>query len=103
MVLMAGFELPVRAIRQQISAALDLIVQQARMKDGSRKVTRITEVIGLEGDTIVLQDIFVYNERKNPSTGRREYQFTTSRIRPNCIEKFSSGYNINAMFKDEWA
>lgn len=103
MVLMAGFELPVRAIRQQISAALDLIVQQARMKDGSRKVTRITEVLGLEGDTIVLQDIFVYNERKNPTSGRREFQFTTSGIRPNCIEKFSrAGYNINAMFKDEW-
>ena len=52
MVLMAGFDLPVRAIREQISGALDLIVQQARMKDGSRKITRITEVLGLEGDII---------------------------------------------------
>jgi pilus assembly protein CpaF len=104
MVLMAGFELPVRAIRQQISAALDLIVQQARMKDGSRKVTRITEVLGLEGDTIVLQDIFVYNERKNPTTGRSEHQFTSTGIRPNCIEKFTiAGHNIQTMFKDEWA
>ena len=104
MVLMAGFDLPVRAIRQQISAALDLIVQQARMKDGSRKITKITEVLGLEGDTIVLQDIFVYNERKNPTTGRREHQFTTTGIRPTCIEKFTmAGHNIQAMFRDEWA
>ena len=64
MVLMAGFDLPVRAIREQISGALDLIVHQARMKDGSRKITRITEVLGLEGDIITLQDIFVYNEQR---------------------------------------
>lgn len=103
MVLMAGFDLPVRAIRQQISAALDLIVQQARMKDGSRKITRITEVLGLEGDTIVLQDIFVYNERKNSTTGKTEHHFTTTGIRPNCIEKFTqNGHSINAMFKEAW-
>lgn len=103
MVLMAGFDLPVRAIRQQISAALDLIVQQGRMKDGSRKITRITEVLGLEGDTIVLQDIFVCNERKNSSTGEVENQFTTMGIRPNCIEKFKLvGHNINAMFVEDW-
>jgi len=60
MVLMAGMDLPVRAIREQISSAVDLIVQQSRMRDGSRKITHITEVVGLEGDVIITQDLFVY-------------------------------------------
>ena len=95
MVLMAGFNLPVRAIREQISGALDLIVHQARMKDGSRKITRITEVLGLEGDIITLQDIFVYNEQHN--------QFTSTGILPRCLDKFAlSGHNIQEMFKEEW-
>jgi len=103
MVLMAGFELPIRAIRQQISGALDLIVQQSRMKDGSRKITRITEVLGLEGDTIILQDIFVHNERKNRSTGKIEHTFNTVGVLPGCIEEFAiAGHNIKSMFMDEW-
>jgi pilus assembly protein CpaF len=61
MVLMAGMDLPVKAIREQISSAVDLIVQQSRLKDGSRRITHITEVIGMEGDVITLQDIFIYN------------------------------------------
>ncbi|WP_019413203.1 CpaF family protein [Paenisporosarcina sp. TG20] len=103
MVLMAGFDLPVKAIRQQISSALDLIVQQARMKDGSRKITRITEVLGLEGDTIILQDIFIYKEQKNISTDEIEKKFMTSGIRPYCIDKIMlAGHDINDMFKEEW-
>jgi pilus assembly protein CpaF len=62
MVLMAGMELPVKAIRDQISSAVDLIVQQARMRDGSRRITNITEVQGMEGDIITLQDIFVFEQ-----------------------------------------
>src|ERR671937_355451 len=62
MVLMAGMELPVRAIREQISSAVDLIVQQSRMRDGSRKVTHITEVQGMEGDKITLQDVFLFEQ-----------------------------------------
>jgi pilus assembly protein CpaF len=62
MVLMAGMDLPVRAIREQMSSAVDLIVQQSRMRDGSRKVTHITEVQGMEGDTIILQDIFLFHQ-----------------------------------------
>ncbi len=58
--LMAGFDLPVLVIRKQIASAVDLIVQQARLRDGSRKIIQITEVQGMEGDTVVLQDIFLY-------------------------------------------
>jgi len=61
MVLMAGFELPMRAIREQSSAALDIIVQLARLRDGTRRVVKVSEVEGLEGDTIVLQDIYYYD------------------------------------------
>ena len=60
MVLMAGMDLPVRAIREQIASAIDIIVQQSRMPDGSRKITHIVEVTGMEGDVITLQDIFLY-------------------------------------------
>src|SRR5215210_1713435 len=62
MVLMAGMDLPVRAIREQIASAVDLIVQQSRMRDGSRKITAITEVQGMEGDMITLQDIFLFEQ-----------------------------------------
>src|SRR6188472_1192115 len=61
MVLMAGVDLPVRAIREQVSSAIDLIVQMSRLKDGSRQVTHLTEVVGMEGDIITLQDIFTYD------------------------------------------
>jgi pilus assembly protein CpaF len=62
MVLMAGMDLPVSAIRQQISSAVDLIVQQSRLRDGTRKVTQVTEVQGMEGDVITLQDIFQFDQ-----------------------------------------
>ncbi|MCQ2553033.1 MAG: CpaF family protein [Clostridia bacterium] len=60
MVLMAGFDMPIKAIREQIASAIDLVVQQSRLRDGSRKIISISEVVGMEGDTITLQDIFVY-------------------------------------------
>jgi pilus assembly protein CpaF len=62
MVLMAGMDLPVRAIREQIASAVDLIVQQSRLRDGSRKITAITEVQGMEGDMITLQDVFTFDQ-----------------------------------------
>jgi pilus assembly protein CpaF len=61
MVLMAGVDLPVRAIREQVAGAIDLIIQQARLKDGSRRIVAITEVAGLEGDIITLQDLFLFD------------------------------------------
>jgi len=87
MVLMAGMDLPVKAIREQIAAAVDLIIQQSRLRDGSRKITHITEVQGLEGDVIVLQDIFRFEQTgvddKGKITGR--YKFTG--IKPKFLEK----------------
>ena len=62
MVMMAGFELPSSAIREQVSSALDLIVQQTRLLDGSRKIVKITEVTGREGDQILMQDIFTFEQ-----------------------------------------
>ena len=70
MVLMAGYDLPVRAIRQQVAAALDLIVQLERLQDGSRRVTAITEVQRMESDVITLQDIFEFKVDEVTSDGR---------------------------------
>ncbi|RUL49582.1 CpaF family protein [Lysinibacillus antri] len=86
MVLMAGMDLPVRAIREQIAGALDLIIQQSRMKDGSRKITHITEVIGMEGDTIILQDLFVFRETGISVDGKVHGEFVSTGIRPVCTE-----------------
>ena len=61
MVLMAGMDLPMRAIREQVASAVDMIVHQTRLKDGTRRITHITEVERMEGDVITLQDIFVYD------------------------------------------
>lgn len=90
MVLMAGMELPVRAIREQIAAAIDLIIQQARLKDGSRKITKITEVQGMEGDIITLQDIFVFEQRGFDEQGRIVGNLRPTGIRPKFMERFSS-------------
>ncbi|HBX78800.1 MAG TPA: pilus assembly protein CpaF, partial [Acidimicrobiaceae bacterium] len=61
LVMMSGFDLPVRAIREQASGAIDMIVQLSRLRDGSRRVTHITEVQGMEGDVITLQDVFLFD------------------------------------------
>lgn len=86
MVLMSGMNLPVKAIRDQISSAVNLIVQQARMQDGSRRITHITEVLGMEGDVIILQDIFRFEQRGVDSKGKviGEFQFTG--IMPSCLK-----------------
>ncbi len=82
MVLMAGMDLPVKVIRQQISAAVDLIIQQTRLKDGSRKVTAITEVAGMEGDTIVLTDIFKFEQTGLSTDGKVIGVLKPTGIRP---------------------
>jgi pilus assembly protein CpaF len=89
MVLMAGVELPVRAIREQIAAAVDLIVHQSRLKDGSRKITHVTEVQGMEGDVIVLQDIFDY-EQTGMENGRVVGRLKPTGIRPKFMTRFES-------------
>jgi len=104
MVLMSGMELPVRAIREQISSAIDIIVHQSRMKDGSRKITHITEVIGMEGDTIVLQDIFVFQQTGLSTDGKIAGQHVSTGIRPYCAERLERyGIELPAeWFRGEW-
>ncbi|MHB8126906.1 MAG: CpaF family protein [Desulfitobacteriaceae bacterium] len=95
MVLMAGMELPVRAIREQISSALDLVVQQSRLRDGSRRITHITEVLGMEGDIIVLQDIFRFEQIGIDKNGKIQGHFRATGIRPHFVERLiSAGQNI---------
>jgi len=89
MVLMAGMELPVRAIREQIAAAVDLIVHQERLRDGTRKLVSITEVQGMEGDVIVLQDIFIF-EKTGIREGKVIGEFKATGVRPKFIEKFEA-------------
>jgi len=89
MVLMAGVELPLRAIREQISSGVDLIVHQNRLKDGSRKVTNITEVQGMEGDVIVMQDVFVF-EQTGVVEGKVQGRLRPTGVRPRFTEKFEA-------------
>ena len=89
MVLMAGVDLPVRAIREQISSAVDLIVHQSRLKDGTRKIVNITEVQGMEGDTIVMQDVFVF-EQTGVIDGKIQGRLKPTGIRPKFVELFES-------------
>lgn len=100
MALMSGMDLPVRAVRDQISSAVDIVIQQARFRDGTRKVTNITEITGMEGDVIVMQDIFVLeNTGQVDSQGKFKTRFKPTGIRPHCLKKITgNGVPIN----DEW-
>src|SRR5690606_6503648 len=89
MVLMAGMDLPVRAIREQIASAIDLIVHQARLKDGSRKIIHITEITGMEGDVITMQDIFVFRQQGRDEKGRIIGSIVPTGIKPKFIEKLA--------------
>ncbi len=88
MVMMAGMDLPVRAIREQISGAVNIIVQQTRLKDGSRKVVAVTEVQGMEGDTVVLQDIFIFEQQGLDEKGKIIGRVKPTGIRPKFMSKF---------------
>ena len=95
MVLMAGMDLPVRAIREQIASAVDLIVQQSRLRDGSRRITYLTEVQGMEGDIITLQDIFVFEQTGCDENGKMLGKIKPTGIRPKFLEKLSAnGINL---------
>ena len=82
LVMMAGMDLPIKIVRQQISSAMDVIVQMSRLRDGSRKITAITEVAGMEGEVIVLSDIFKYNQTGVDADGRILGQHKSTGIRP---------------------
>lgn len=97
MVLLAGVELPVKAIREQIAGAIDLIIQQTRLKDGSRKIVSITEVQGMEGDVIVLQDIFSFRQEGLTSDGKIIGRLAPTGVRPKFYERLeTSGIHIPA-------
>jgi pilus assembly protein CpaF len=87
LVLMAGMDLPLRAIREQIASAVHLIVHQERMKDGSRKITNITEVLRMEGDIISMQDLFVF-EQQGIENGRVTGRLRPTGIRPSFVDRF---------------
>jgi pilus assembly protein CpaF len=89
MVLMAGMDLPLRAIREQTASAVDLIVHQNRLKDGTRKIVSITEVQGMEGDVIVMQDVFTF-EQTGVVEGKIEGRLKPTGIRPKFVEKFEA-------------
>nr|WP_245692968.1 CpaF family protein [Sporomusa acidovorans] len=90
MVLMAGMDLPVRAIREQIASAVDLILQQSRLQDGSRRITHLTEVQGMEGDVVTLQDIFVFDQTGRDANGKIAGHFKPTGIRPKFLEKLAA-------------
>ncbi len=88
MVAMAGFEVPLSAVRRQIASALDLVIQIGRLRDGTRKITAITEVAGMEEDTVTMQDIFLFQEEGLGSDGRTRGRHSATGIRPKFLEKF---------------
>jgi len=94
MTMMAGMDLPVRAIREQVSSAIDLVIHQERLRDGSRKVVNITEVSGMEGDVITMTDIFVFEQlgyENNQIVGR----LRPTGLRPKFIDKIeASGIHL---------
>ncbi|MTI83675.1 MAG: CpaF family protein [Firmicutes bacterium] len=95
MVLMAGMELPIRAIREQIASAVDLIIQQSRLRDGTRKITHITEVQGMEGDVIILQDLFTFQQQGVDADGMLQGEFQSTGIRPKFIDRIeAAGFKL---------
>lgn len=97
MVMMSGMELPLKAIRDQVASAIDLIIQQSRLRDGTRKVTSISEVVGMEGDIVSMQEIFRYEtEGHVDASGKFIGRFKATGVRPYCLEKIrGNGVNVN--------
>ena len=100
MVLMAGIELPHYAIRSQIASAIDIIVQQSRFRDGTRRVTNVTEITGMEGDVVSMQDLFVFETQgQTDNQGKFRGRFTGTGIYPHCMEKIR---NNGVTVSEEW-
>lgn len=99
MVLMAGFELPVRAIREQITSAINIVVQLARFPDGKRRVTHVTEVTGREGETVTTQDLFVFRQQRLDEQGRVIGELEPTGIMPTFLDAFkASGISVDMGF-----
>jgi pilus assembly protein CpaF len=91
---MAGMDLPVRAIREQVASAIDLICQQERMRDGTRKVTTVTEVSGMEGEVVTMTDIFVF-EQTGMENGKIVGRLRPTGLRPKFMDKIEiAGINL---------
>ena len=96
MISMAGLELPIRALRAQFASAIDLILQASRLQGGPRKVTSISEVVGMEGDTIIMQEIFAFRQVGVDPNGRAFGEFISTGIRPTFMDRLeSSGYQLS--------
>jgi pilus assembly protein CpaF len=88
MCLMAGMDLPIRAIREQMASAIQLIIHQARLKDGTRRITHVTEVVGMEGDVVTLQDLFLYDFGMGmDEAGRSRGHIKSMGLRPRFLER----------------
>jgi len=90
MIMMAGFDLPLKAMRTQIASAIDLVIQTNRLQGGSRKVTCITEIVGMEQDTIVMQDVYRYDKAGVDENGRAYGKFIATGIRPTFMSRLES-------------
>jgi len=108
MITMSGFDLPIKALRQQIASAVDLIIQAARLQGGKRRVTYITEVVGMEQDTLVMQDIYRYQQEGIDENGRARGRFEATGVRPTFMEHLeaagvrlpSSAFRQRVMLQD---
>ncbi|MDD3889841.1 MAG: CpaF family protein [Syntrophomonas sp.] len=90
MVMMAGMDLPLKAIRQQVSSAIDIVIQQNRLRDGSRVITHITELLGMEGDVIQLQDIFLFEQKGVDNNGKVTGRHYATGITPKVLERIET-------------
>jgi len=108
MIMMAGFELPLKAMRTQITSAIDLIVQTNRLQGGPRKITHITEIAGMEQDTVIMQEIYRYHKEGLDETGRAYGKFVATGIRPTFMTRLeaagvrlpSSAFRERVMLED---
>ncbi|REJ67272.1 MAG: CpaF family protein [Planctomycetota bacterium] len=108
MIMMAGFEMPLKAMRTQIASAVDLLVQANRLQGGVRRITHISEVVGMEQDTVVMQDIYRYHQMGIDETGKARGQFRATGIRPGFMERLeqsgvrlpSSAFRERVMLED---
>jgi pilus assembly protein CpaF len=90
MIAMAGYDIPTRALRHQIASSVQLIIQAQRITGGRRKVTRISEISGTEGDQIQMHDLFAFEQTGVDEHGHATGRFVASGIRPKCIERIES-------------
>ena len=102
MVMMAGMDLPDRAIREQIASALNIVIHLVRFQDGTRKVVKLSEVTGMEENTIVMQDIFCFQQKGIDEDGRVIGSYNATGVRPAFAERFrASGIALPPIFSRE--